>query len=248
MPTVATRPEQRRHSPWGLAVTVSAAVMLAVSAAFALWWAFSTEERITSYQVRGAVNGVTLDLDDADATIVGAEDGAPVQVRRTESFAFARRPEVRRQTEGGVLRVVVRCPDLLLGSCSSAYRIAVPANVPVNVRSSSGDVRFSNYRGTARIDTGTGNIDVGAYCGNSLRARAGSGSVRARTSCAPQRLELRSQEGDVRAIVPVNRYRVDADSDAGEHRIFGLTTAEDASFFIQALSGTGDVTVRGADG
>ena len=52
------------------------------------------------------------------------------------------------------------------------------------------------------------------------------------------------QPGDVHAIVPAGRYRVDADSDGGSSRIAGLTAVEDAPFQIQALSGAGDVDVE----
>ena len=120
----------------------------------------------------------------------------------------------------------------------------MPDNVPVVVRTSSGDVRLSSYRGSATIATTTGDISVAAYCGFLLQARADSGDVDAAASCAPERLLLRSNSGDVRAVVPPGRYRVDADSDGGRRRVAGLTSAEDAPFQIQALSGAGDVDVE----
>jgi len=42
------------------------------------------------------------------------------------------------------------------------------------------------------------------------------------------------------------RYRIDAHSDAGTDRVRGLTVADDASFTVQALSGSGDVSVESA--
>ena len=235
-----------RHSRWTILVAASAFVVLTAVAAIGAWWAVSTEERIGTYEVRGAVSGVALDLDAADAEIVGAPDNAPVGVRRTESFTFEHRPVIRRETTGGVLRISARCPELLLGACSASYRVAVPANVPVTVRTTSGDVRFAGYRGSARIDTSSGDVSVSGYCGNRLLAHARTGAVRATATCSPQRVELRSQEGDVHATVPAGRYRVDADSDDGERRVEGLVTSEEASFIIQALSGSGDVLVEAA--
>jgi hypothetical protein len=58
-------------------------------------------------------------------------------------------------------------------------------------------------------------------------------------------MELRSGDGDVRAVVPRGRYRVDAVSDAGRQRVRGLTVADDAPFLIQALSTRGSVEVQG---
>ena len=208
------------------------------------WWVLTLQERVASYDVRGGVNVVVLDLEGADAEIVGAGDEAPVGVRRTEAFAFGREPQVRRQTDGGVLTITARCPRLLVGTCRSAYRVAVPANVPVTIRSTTGDVRLRGYRGSARIDTAEGDIGVVSYCGFVLRARTGGGDVRLSASCPTERLELRSQDGSVRATVPAGRYRVDAESDSGPARVQGLVTADDAPYQIQALSGSGDVLVE----
>jgi hypothetical protein len=58
-------------------------------------------------------------------------------------------------------------------------------------------------------------------------------------------MELRSGDGDVRAVVPRGRYRVDAASDVGRQRVRGLTVADDAPFLIQALSTRGSVEVQG---
>ena len=48
------------------------------------------------------------------------------------------------------------------------------------------------------------------------------GSIVADAACAPQGLELRSSSGDVRAVVPAGRYRVDADSASGEAVVRGI--------------------------
>ena len=114
----------------------------------------------------------------------------------------------------------------------------------VTVRTSTGDVRFRAFRGPAQIDTGSGDIQVGGYCGFALLARARAGSVRASASCAPDRLELRSGSGDVSAVVPPGRYQVDADTSAGRRRVSGVTEVSDAPFQIQAISSTGDVAVE----
>jgi len=219
-------------------VVVGCALVLGV------WWLQSSEKQIASYAVRGAVSQISLDLGGADATVVGGGSGRAVEVQRTDQFSFGRRARADRDVSGGVLRLRSRCPETVLASCSASYRVKVPDNIPVNVRTSSGDVRFNAYRGSASIATATGNITVGGYCGFLLQARAETGDVRASTSCSPERLVLRSRSGDVRAIVPAGRYRVDADTDGGTRRVVGLTPAEDAPFQIQALSSAGNVDVE----
>src|SRR3954447_13652044 len=234
----------RRPSPWTMLVAGSAVVVLGAALALGVWWLRTSEKQVATYAVRGAVSRITLDLGAADATVVGAGSARAVQVRRTDDFSFGHRARADRAVTGGVLRLRSRCPATVLASCSASYRVAVPDNIPVTVRTSSGDVRFSSYRGSASIATSTGNITVGGYCGFLLQARAESGDVRASTSCSPERLVLRSRSGDVRAIVPAGRYRVDADTDGGQRQVGGVTSADDAPFSIQALSGTGDVDVE----
>jgi hypothetical protein len=224
-------------------VAVSAVLVVGSAGALGIWWLASSEREIATYAVRGAVSSVTLDLAGADTMVVGGGSGRAVQVERTDDFAFGRRADSERAVTAGALRLRSRCPQTVLASCSASYRITVPDNIPVTVRTSSGNVRFSRYRGSARIDTQTGDIAVGGYCGFALQARAETGDVEASTSCAPERMELRSRTGDVHATVPAGRYRVDAFSDAGTRHVSGLTTAEDAPFQIQALSSAGNVEV-----
>ena len=143
-----------------------------------------------------------------------------------------------------MLRLRSRCAQAILGSCSATYRLVVPNNVPVTVRTGSGDVRLAGFRGSARIQTLTGDIAASSFCGFLLQARADQGDVSATAACAPERLELRSRTGDVRAVVPPGRYRIDADSDDGTRTVRGLAPVDDAPFQILALSGGGDVRIE----
>jgi hypothetical protein len=197
------------------------------------------------YALSAAVSRVELQVGDGDVEILG---GGPLQVavRRSERSAYDQAPEERRTLVEGVLRIESRCPPILLGACAADYRLTVPDNVPVTVSESSGNVRMTSYRGAAEIETDRGDILVDAFCGFALRARSTTGNVRVSTVCSPERLELRTEQGDVHAVVPAGRYRVDADATRGEVAVRGLRRAEDAPFQIQALSTTGNVTVEAA--
>lgn len=235
---------RRVPSTWRWLVAISAGIVLGAAAVLGVWWLASDQRRIATYSVRGAVSGVALDLAGASADVVGGGEARSVQVRRTDHYTFGRSADARREVTRGVLRLRSRCPVGVLARCQANYRITVPDNMPVTVRTSSGDVRIRAFRGPARIDTATGDIAVGAYCGFALRARARAGSVQATASCAPDRLELRSGSGDVRAIVPEGRYQVDADTGSGSRSVRGITQVDDAPFQIQAISSSGDVAVE----
>ena len=234
---------RRRPSLWAWLVAGSTLVLAAPVAAMAVMWITTFEQRTTTYAVREAVSRVELDVGDGDVEILG---GGPlrVAVRRQERSAYDHGPRERRSFVDGVLRIESRCPQIVIGNCTADYRLTVPDNVPVHVMQRAGDVRMTSYRGAAEISTESGDILVDAFCGFALRATSDSGHLRVSTVCSPERLELRTTSGDVTAVVPPGRYRVDADTTAGRVRVRGVVPVDDAPWQIQALSATGDVTVE----
>jgi Putative adhesin len=234
-----------RLSPWGRAVAVSALVVVGAAAVLAIGALGTRHERLVSYPVGGELQGVSFDLGGADVQIVGGGPRARMTVQRLERYAFGHDARAVRTVSGGMLHVVSRCPTALPHSCSVRYRVVVPDNVPVDVRTGSGTVSFRDYRGSARIGTRAGNIDVTGFCGFALQARSDSGDVAVAAGCPPQQLSLRASSGDVQAIVPAGRYQVDATSASGRHVVRGVDARSDAPFAIQALSSSGDVVVEG---
>lgn len=237
-------PSRRRPSAWAWLVAFSAVLVGGLVLAVGVWWATSHETRITSYAVQGSLAGVELDMGAADVELVGGGQGA-LEVRRTDRFTFDHPSLERRSVSSGVLHIASACPRTVPSDCQVSYRVAVPDNVAVTVRTSTGTVRVGALRASARIQTDSGNVVIDAFCGFQLSARSRAGDVGATTVCSPERMELRSSDGDVRAVVPRGRYRVDAVSDVGRQRVRGLTVADDAPFLIQALSTRGAVEVQG---
>jgi hypothetical protein len=215
--------------------------------ALGIWTLADRSERRVSYTVGGTLNGLTLDLGDADLTIVGAGQRETVAVEHVDRFGFGHDAQTRRAIDGGVFRVRSRCPSTVMHGCSVSYRVAVPDNLPLTIRTGTGSVTLRGYRGSARITTGDGDVDISGWCGFSLQARAeGAGDVRAGTACSPQRLSLRSTTGSVRAQVPAGRYRIDASTAGGAPIVRGIAADPDAPYAIQALSSSGDVRVERA--
>jgi Toastrack DUF4097 len=234
-----------RISRWGLVVMASSLLIVGGAAALAVAAVTSSHERIVSFAVRGSLSGVALDVGDGDVMITGGGRRPVLDVQRTDRFAFGHDAEVQRTVVGGELRIHSRCPNAVPRACSVRYRAVVPDNVPVTVRTAGGTVRFRGYRGSARVTTRSGDVDITGFCGFSLQARAESGDIAAGAACAPQQLTLRSTSGSVQVFVPPGRYQVEAESAAGSHSVRGLDAVADAPFAIQALSSSGDVTVEG---
>jgi Putative adhesin len=234
-----------RVSPWGRVVAISALLVVGGAVALAIGAFASTRERIVSYPVHGSLRGVAFDLADGGIVIVGGGRRDSVTVERSERYAFGHDAQSRRWVQDGVFRVRSRCPAALMGRCRVSYRVTVPDNLPIEVRTGSGSVRMSSYRGSATLSTGSGDIQVAGFCGFSLDARAGSGDVAARTACSPPKLSLRANSGSVNAQVPSGTYEVDAESASGSEHVSGVRATEQSPFSITALSGSGDVTVEG---
>ena len=232
-----------RLSAWTLLVGASATVLVAAAVAMAALWAATSDRTATSYSVSGALLGIELDVANGNVEILGGGRD-DVQVRRVERSLFGHEPSEQRTVENGVLRISSRCVDLVIGSCTADYQVTVPDSVSATITAQHGDVRLNAFRGSAQVVTGGGSIAVDAFCGFVLHARARAGSIDVATICSPERLELRTDSGDVTAAVPPGRYSIDADTNGGALAIRGLELADDAPWTIQALSSTGDVTVE----
>ena len=241
-------PARAAHlSPWGRLVAACAVVVAVAAVVLLIWSLTSTQRRAVSYSVGGTIGGVALDLDDADVEVRGGGRGTAVSVQHVDHFGFGHGPTADRTIAGGVFSVRSRCPSTILHGCSVRYRVTVPDNIPLSVKTSTGSVRFRDYRGSARVRTGRGDIDISGFCGFALQARAdGGGDVTASTACPPPQLALRTTTGTVHALVPPGRYRVDASTSGagGTPRVRGVTADAGAPFSIQALSNSGPVTIE----
>jgi hypothetical protein len=235
----------RRISPWGAVVALSVLLVVGAVAALLIATVASSHERAVRFAVSGSLTGVSLDVGDADVEIAGGGRRELLEVQRTDRFAFGHDAVASRSVAMGELRLRSRCPTAVPHACSSHYRLVVPDNVPVDVRATGGTVRLRGYRGSARVTTRDGDIDVAGFCGFSLQARAETGDIVTSAACAPQQLVLRSNAGSVSASVPPGRYQVEAESANGAERVSGVSAVADAPFSIQALSSSGDVVVEG---
>jgi len=234
-----------RLSPWGRVVGFSALLVVGGALALAIAaWVTNREVR-ASYPVTGTPQALSFDLGDGDIAIVGGGTRDVVEVQHTEHHSFGHAASTRRTVARGVFRVHSRCPTSLLGPCSVAYRVVVPDNVALDVRTTGGSVTLHGYRGSARVSTESGAIAISGYCGNALEARAGAGTIALDAACAPPRLTLRSDSGAIRAVLPSGRYDLDAESGSGRATVHGVLARADAPYSVQVLSNQGDVDVRG---
>jgi hypothetical protein len=234
-----------RLSPWGRVVAISALLVVGGTVALAVGAFASSQPRNVIYPVEGAVQGLSLDVGDGDVLVIGGGRRDTVEVQRYERFSFGHAPRIEPKIDGAVYAVHARCPSSLLAPCTVNHRVVVPDNVALEIRTGGGHVTLRGYRGSARILTGDGGIDISGYCGNSLDARAGDGDIALEAACAPPRLSLRSGSGSIHAVLPPGRYDLDAESTSGAETVRGVTPRSDAPYTVQVLSASGDVSVEG---
>ena len=230
----------RRITPWGLVLVGSATTLLIAGAVLGALWLSSTETRTVSSHLPASLGGIELHVQSGDVAIVGGSQTG-VSISSSDRSVFGHGPRERRSLRGGILRISSGCPQMVVGSCSASYRINVPNDVPISIRTEHGNIRLDGYRGSADIATDTGAIDVEGYCGFVLGAASASGDVTVASACSPERLTLRSDSGDVSATVPPGNYRIQAASNAGATSVSGLVDDGGAPWAIQALSNTGNV-------
>jgi Putative adhesin len=236
---------RRRVSGWAAVVIACTLVVVTVLATFVVFWATSATTESTSYTalIPGTLRGIEIALADGDIEIVGSS-GNDVFVDRTDSGTFGQAPTERRMILGNVFRIESTCPRLVVGACEAHYRIAVPYRVRVAIEATRGDVRVNAHRGAIDLSTRSGNITVEAFCGSVVQATARGGEVDVSAACPPERVDVRTNTGDVRVAVPPGMYSVQAASIAGDAEVDGLTSLDTAPYRIQALSNSGDVSVR----
>lgn len=217
-------------------------MLVAAGVVLGLLWISSLNTRSFSTQLPGAVLGVELRVQSGNVNVVGGSRDR-LSIRHSDRSAFGHVPREQRSVRRGILAITSTCPDLVVGRCSSDYRIAVPDNVPISIRAEDGTVHLAGYHGSADIATNSGAITVEGYCGFVLGAASASGDVKVQAACSPERLALRSGSGDISALVPAGNYRVQSASSSGSTSVKGVTNDQGAPWSIEALSNTGSVTL-----
>ena len=243
-PTVGSSAPPPIRASWTVLVAASVALLLLITAALAVSRGLTTRTELTSYLARGTPERIVLTLESGNAEVVGGGRGV-VEVRRTARYSYGHAPRERRSATDGQLRISSGCPSVLFGGCTASYRVTIPDNVPVTVRTAGGTVRLAGVRGSAEIQSGAGDVDVDTFCGFSLAVETTSGDARTTASCSPQRLDMSSSSGNLNATVPVGTYRVQAESEQGTREVTDLERSSQAPFEIRMVSESGNVTVRG---
>jgi hypothetical protein len=224
---------------------------------------FFTRKHTEARTFTGTVSSVrvTADIGDVRVRAIGPGESPRVTARITESFGEAR---WRADLEAGVLVVEGKCgDDGFLWDCEVDLMVDVPAGIPVDVDSdtgdlsvsgafsatdattSTGDVAVQEAAGPVRIRTNTGDVRTVATVARVVDAETSTGDVRLSFATEPDTVTARTNTGDVRVLVPAGgtAYDVNSETDTGDVRI-EVTDMPGAQRRISAETNTGDIDVE----
>ncbi len=172
-------------------------------------------------------------------------------------------PVLQSVRHGNRLAVSLNPPDgapvlPFVSSTAATYAVAYPADMRLDLRLSTGDVRISNPSASVEIYDGDGNIQV-AGPRASITAESGHGNIMVTGTLAPvdlaaddgnvaatveqgwsgDEIRMQSGKGTVRLTVPKSfRGKIDVSSaDGAVHNTFGTSNARAPFVWLYALKG-----------
>lgn len=256
----STQPQRGLSRPFVIVCVVFGAFVVVWAA---LWFAAASVQRSDSATTTyGHVERLRITGSSGDITVV-AEQRDDVQVVARRTWALAE-PKLGQRFEDGELTLSGRCG--FWGSfgpqgCDTDFELRVPADLPLDVRgssgdvtarglagdayvgASSGDVTVIDATGTLRVGASSGDVAVEGYDGDDVTAHASSGDVVVRARRAPRRIEAVASSGDVTVAVPGGvAYDVRTDASSGDESV-DVDRSSDAPRSIDARASSGDVRV-----
>lgn len=154
--------------------------------------------------------------------------------------------EIHRQNKD--ITIVGRCARWLSPGCGVSATIAVPKGYPLEIRTSSANIRVDRMTDPGRvvtIRTASGNVTGRNLQALEFAVSTEDGDVSASFSKQPSALKVRTVSGDINARIPNGtiEYLAKVHSDTGRVAS-SLMNVSDGRGLISLLSTSGDITVR----
>lgn len=146
------------------------------------------------------------------------------------------------------ITIVGRCARWLSPGCGVSATVAIPKRFPLEIRTSSADVRVEGMTDPGRvvtIRTGSGDVTGRRLQVLEFAVATDDGAVSANFAKQPSALKVRTISGDISARIPNGeiKYLTKVHSDTGRVAS-GLMNVADGRGLISLLSTSGDITVR----
>ncbi|OXM70119.1 MULTISPECIES: DUF4097 family beta strand repeat-containing protein [Amycolatopsis] len=198
------------------------------------WWRISERAELTS-TVTQPISAVHVDNNSGDVRI-RIEDTATTSVNQVLHYDGDQPGQAFRLA--GAQLVLDGCGN----DCTVDYEVVVPRGTTVTGEVRSGD--FTVY-GAASVDlaASSGDIRVQDITGP-VTTRTKSGSIDVGLATA-QNVHAEAQSGDIRVVVPADRYRVAGETKSGDRSI-NVVQDPAAPHLLDVRTSSGDATVTHA--
>jgi DUF4097 and DUF4098 domain-containing protein YvlB len=265
-PTPPARHPAVAEASWLPVVRILAVIVVAVMllvGTVAVVSSMFTRKHTETRTFGGTVSAVEITEDVGDVRVRELSPGDPATVTATITKSFEE-ASWSADLRDGTLVVDGECRDdgFSFWNCSVDLTVAVPAGVPVQVSSSTGDITvagaFSDVdagtatgdvlvqraTGPVRIRTNTGDVRSLAMMSRVVTAETDTGDVRLIFETSPENVTTRTNTGDVTVLVPENAtaYHVDAEAGTGDTTV-EVANVPSSPNKIVAETDTGDVRV-----
>jgi hypothetical protein len=225
---------------------VATVTVVAVAASFV--GGFFQQRKTLADAPSGAITRLVVDVGTGAVTIGTAQAGQGVQVSRTLEWGFVQ-PTSDVRLDGTTLRVSGRCPAAipLGGPCSVDVAVTIPADLPVQITTTSGDVAVTALNGPVSVITTGGAVSATDLRGADVELRSTVGDIAASFATPPSILRVDATTGDVRLTLPGAgaTYRVEGVSTVGRRSVT-VPRDDGSAHQIEVNTTIGDVTVATA--
>jgi hypothetical protein len=216
--------------------------------------------RTTSDVYKRSLSSLSLDLDNASVEV---DPGPPGQVRVVRVLHWSSfEPRIEETWEGDTLRIRVHCRVEITWPCRASYRLSIPAQTPLTVKASGGDVMVRDLTekidvdlagGNVHLENALGDLGVSSTAGDVWIVDSQSKSVVVKSTAGdaylgflrpPTNVDARTTAGNLNIQVPRGAvYSVDAESMAGSRDV-SVEQTDSAPHRIRARNTGGDLAVR----
>lgn len=208
------------------------------------------ETRVATADVElGDIAGLVINAGAANVRLVEGEEGM-VRIRSRITSGL-RKTDYQLGRRGSEIKIVADCQTWLSPGCGVSATLEVPKGMPIEVRTTTGDVKAESLaEGVLTVTSGSGNVTVSDLKVDEFSADTGSGDITASFATQPFGLKANTSSGDIRATVPAGKrkYAVVVSSKSGEidNSLDGDVTNslggdQDDGGIVRATTDSGDI-------
>ena len=184
------------------------------------------------------VVALNVDLGSGDLHIIGGDISGANVLAKVEG----ERNHLGYELTDGQLSLFEDCQEQ---PCSVSLGALVPAAIPFDIHTGSGDVLVEGAQDQLHVNAGSGDVEALGITGLDLQVKTGSGDIDLSVLDPTERVSVHAGSGDVHLDVPAGSYRLNVDTGSGDRSLKGINNDAAAAASIAIDTGSGDVQVRG---